>query len=365
MGAGAGLIAPVSRRTALPAALLLLVLFAGSGNAGTASACLDTARLVPASARARALAAAALREQQAFGGQAMDAEGRLVQAGNYEAEDVRESPLGKAPWQRVLAYWRAVEGPGAGRLPDAVAFGALRPARRGLLEQALNQASSDYLQGLGTGPGQGLDSSERRAMQVALRRVAVIDTPWSAAFISWLARQAGLEEGEFVFSDAHADYAGAAFRAGADEAAGRPDGFAFRACDPMQTPPRIGDLLCQTRESAADITGFGPLGRALAARPTGGRAFPMHCDAVVAVDAAGFDAVGGNLLQSVTARRFDFAAGTALLDSSYLEGACAPGAAGCIDRHMSRQPWVLLMQWREGAPDQPRALSEPAPAPAP
>jgi len=70
---------------------------------------------------------------------------------------------------------------------------------------------------------------------------------------------------------------------------------------------------------------------------------------VVAVDATGFDTVGGNVLQSVTRRRLDFAPGTRRLDPSYLPDGCVPGTAGvpgCIDRHMSRQPWSLLLQWR-------------------
>ena len=84
----------------------------------------------------------------------------------------------------------------------------------------------------------------------------------------------------------------------------------------------------------------------LATRPTGGDALPMHCDVVVAVDATGFETIGGNVVQSVTRRRLDFAPGTRWLDPSYLPEGCTPGAAGCIDRHMSRQPWSLLLQWR-------------------
>jgi hypothetical protein len=66
----------------------------------------------------------------------------------------------------------------------------------------------------------------------------------------------------------------------------------------------------------------------------------------VAVDATGFDTVGGNVVQSVTLRRLAFAPGTKLLDPSYLPEGCTVGAAGCVDRHMSRQPWSLLLQWR-------------------
>jgi hypothetical protein len=72
----------------------------------------------------------------------------------------------------------------------------------------------------------------------------------------------------------------------------------------------------------------------------------MHCDVVVAVDAKGFDAVGGNVLQSVTMRRLAFAPRTRLLDPSYLPQGCQTGPSGCVDRHMSRAPWSLLLQWR-------------------
>ena len=321
-----------------------LLLFS-SAVASPASACLDTATQAASPARALALGAAARTEHHAFGSQTLDDEGRLISSGNSEGEDVHSRGGSPAPWQRVLGYWQAVD-PQDGRLPSLVRFGALRPADRQLLRQALNQATAAHLQGLGVGPDQGLESSELRAVETALDRVAVIDTPWSAAFISWLARQAGLGAGEFVFSEAHVDYAGAAWQAGADEAAGRPTRYAMRACDITRTPPRVGDLVCQTRGAEAGLDSFEKIGEVLATRPTGGGALPMHCDAVVSVDATGFEAIGGNVLQSVTRRRFDFAPGTTLLDPSYLASGCTVGAPGCIDRHMSREPWSLLLQWR-------------------
>jgi len=307
-----------------------------------APVCLDTATQVPPPARALAMASFAMQEHEAFGGQAMDAEGRMTEAGDSEAEDTRRTVPGLAPWQRVLGYWKAVDP----RLPSQVRFGALRPADRHLLMQALNEATAGRLQGMGVGPDEGLDSSELRAVQAALARTAVIDTPWSAAFISWLARQAGLAEEEFVFSEAHADYAGAAWQAGVDEGFGRGTRYALRACDLRRTPPRVGDLVCQARGTGAELDTFDKIGEVLAARTTGGEPLPMHCDVVVAVDATGFDTVGGNVLQSVTRRRLDFAPGTRWLDPSYLPEGCSPGMPGCIDRHMSRQPWSLLLQWR-------------------
>ena len=298
----------LSKILAVGAFLFLLV---AAGNASAAPGCLDTATQVLSSSRALAMAAFAQREQQAFGGQAMDAEGRLTNAGDSEAEDIRRSPQNLAPWQRVLGYW---------------------------------QATGVRLRGVDADAAP--DSSEPQSIDTALSRVAVIDTPWSAAFISWLALQAGLGPDEFVFSEAHVDYAGAAWKAGLDEAAGRTTRYAMRACDLTRTPPRVGDLVCQARGAGAEINTFDRIGEVLAQRPTGGEALPMHCDVVVGVDATGFDTVGGNLIQSVTLRRLAFAPGTKLLDPSYLPEGCAAGAVGCIDRHMSRQPWSLLLQWR-------------------
>lgn len=294
--------------------------------------------------RALKLAALAQGEHAAWGGATLDAQGRLLDAGSYEAEDTPRSLRVAPPWQRVMGYWEAVDPDG--RIPSQVRFGALRPADRRLLQQALQQASASHLQGLGVGPDQGLSSSELRALQTAIDRVAVIDTPWSAAFISWLAREAGLQPEEFAFSEAHADYAGAAWAATQREQAGHPTPYALRACDLAHTAPRVGDLVCQARGAEAELDTFDKLGEALARREAGGGALPMHCDVVTQVDAQGFDAIGGNVLQSVTLRRLDFAPGTRRLDPSYLPAGCVASAPGCVDRHMSRQPWSLLLQWR-------------------
>jgi len=295
----------------IPAAGAWVFLLAAAGSASAAPACLGTAAQIPSPPHALAMAAFARQEHEAFGAQTMDAEGRLTSAGDWEAEDVRRSALDLAPWQRVLGYW---------------------------------QATGVRLRG--TDPGRVAAPSEPPSIDIALNRVAVIDAPWSAAFISWLARQAGLGPDEFVFSEAHADYAGAAWKAGLDEAAGQTTRYAMRACDLTRTPPRVGDLACQARDAGAGLDTFDKIGEVLARRPTGGEPLPMHCDVVVAVDATGFDTVGGNVVQSVTLRRLAFAPGTKLLDPSYLPEGCTAGAAGCIDRHMSRQPWSLLLQWR-------------------
>jgi len=296
---------------------------------------------------ARALSFAAMAQQQfvAFGSQTMDAQGRLTQAGSAEGEDFRTAADGIAPWERVMRYWGAVDPDG--RLPDAVRFGALRPASRQMIEGALGMVSTERLQGLGVGLGEGLRGADLQAVNTAIDRAAVIDTPWSAAFISWLARQAGLGAEEFTFSEAHADYAATAWAASRAEAGGIPTTSALRACDLTRTTPRVGDLICQARGDSTELDNFNAIGQALMSRRSGGSAVPMHCDVVVQVEVQQFDAVGGNVLQSVTRRSFEFAPGSLVLDPSYYRGCDGQAPAGsCIDRHMSLQPWSLLLQWR-------------------
>ncbi|VWX59305.1 conserved hypothetical protein [Burkholderiales bacterium 8X] len=314
-----------------------------TGALGAAADFCRAASTSPPPPRAAVFAEAARGEHAAFGGQFLDAEGRLTVIGVSEAEDPRRGPMGTAPWQRVMKYWKAVDP--RGRLPSLVRFGALRPADRGLLLQSLQEASASRLQGLGVGPEQGLSSQDYLAIEAALHRVGVIDTPWSAAFVSWLAKEAGLGDSEFTVSEAHADYAGAAWQASVQEAGGQATPYALRACDLARNTPRVGDLVCHARAAAAGLDDFEKLGAVLAERRAGGQALAMHCDVVVQTDAGGIEAIGGNVAQAVTRRRLQFAPGTRLLDPSYRSSGCLD-AAGCVDRGVSRQPWSLLLQWR-------------------
>lgn len=317
----------------------------GAGAAPSTASCLQTAASPPRH-RALRMAAFAQQEHLLWGSPLIDAEGRLTQSGAYEAEDEpRNGQHALAPWQRVLGYWRGVD-PQSARLPYVVRYGAWRPANRGQLQAELARAASAHTQvpGFAGDEDAALSPLAEAALRIAIDRVAVVDTPWSAAFISWLARQAGLVEGEFTFSEAHADYARAGYATRAREAAGVPgDRNVLRACALAHTPPRVGDLVCHARGRAADVDSFDALGTELTERSA---SVPMHCDVVAAVDDAGFDAIGGNVLQAVTQRRLAFAPGARLLDASYQPTACQNGGAVCIDRHFSQQPWALLLQWR-------------------
>ena len=175
---------------------------------------------------------------------------------------------------------------------------------------------------------------------------------WSAAFISYLMKTAGIAESEFAFSDSHSDYVQAALDTSAAEASGQPATHAFRACDVATTRPRAGDLLCATRASTAVTTNFADLAGAMAMRREAGRAFPMHCDLVVQADEGGdgkIETIGGNVVNSVTLTRMALDA-RKVLGRAYYTAAEAIEACGATGEpcrgHLGQRPWVVLLQFR-------------------
>ncbi|MBP0635254.1 DUF2272 domain-containing protein [Cupriavidus sp. AcVe19-6a] len=135
---------------------------------------------------------------------------------------------------------------------------------------------------------------------------------WSAVFISWVLRKAGLDEQQFLTGQSHSMYVVDA----RDGVLAHP---AFRI-EPVPALPRPGDIVCSGRgrdrylDNVAEI-GFGTT--------------PMHCDIVVAVDpvARVVRAIGGNVQQSVSMEEIE------LGDSGRIDGV--------TNSHM---PWVLVMR---------------------
>jgi hypothetical protein len=116
---------------------------------------------------------------------------------------------------------------------------------------------------------------------------------WSAAFISFVLRGAGVDAREFPPSAAHAFYLDALIA----DAARFPATAPFLPHDVAARAPSVGDLVCADR-SAAPIASW----RDRAA--DGGRFRPMHCDIVLRVASGRIEAVGGNVRDAVTLSRF-------------------------------------------------------------
>lgn len=285
-------------------------------------------------AKVVALIQLAGREQTEFGGQSIDEDGRLVHEGLAEAE-FGTSALDQTPaWERVDGFWASVPG------SDADARTIRIDAKRYV---TLNKALKD--------------NPEDGAARTSLLRAAAVDNPWSAAFISALEKGAGLNAVQFAFSAAHADYVTQAAATSDAEARGGAETFsAYRACPLTKAAPEPGDLLCATRSGRSKLDNYPALTEALSERTRFHAALAMHCELVVSVrPKAGYlEAIGGNVVQSVTRRRLALADdGSGLLNSRYVSAArrsrrcngasphSAPSGVGFSLPHLPAEAGVL------------------------
>lgn len=160
-----------------------------------------------------------------------------------------------------------------------------RAARLGLMEDAPAVAAT--IAGYWSAVPGAQDVLRRQAIAEFAIPGAGWATPWSAAFVSWLACEAGAPD--FRRSALHHDYVAQAVEA----RSGGPGPFI--AHDLHEVVPAPGDLLCTARASArfSSITDVGS-----GSSPS--RA--MHCDLVVATDPDSnrLYAIGGNVANAVS-----------------------------------------------------------------
>jgi hypothetical protein len=244
------------------------------------------------------VAAIACAEHELWYAPFIDEHGRLAHIRVSEAEGLRLRDGSTPAWRRVAEYWRASGlrwpppgfPPGADCLPGATDAGA------------------------------------------ALCRVFLVDTPWSAVFVSWVMGRAGVDG--FARSARHVDYVRDAFR--------QPDRGPYRLADPDLDTPAVGDLMCFARGSS-QVLGAAGFRRWL--QSSGAGALAMHCDIVVAATDDRARLVGGNVLQGVTMRVLPLnRAGRFWSLPRRMRGQpeCHPSNATACNLH--RQDWVALLK---------------------
>jgi hypothetical protein len=217
------------------------------------------------------LARAALAEWEAWGG--------IVVVG---WPDVRPPDTAATPerFARLMAYWTAVPG-GAG-----VAH------RLSGLRSAILAAAAGHL----AAEAQDRDGEGIASMAVAApgpEDMSLYALPaWSAAFVSAIARRAGISKDDLPSAERHVSYIDALLA----RAIAAPDGARFLPYAPEDRAPRAGDLLCADRSVA-------PLSHWSMRLAEAGRPRPMHCDIVVRTDPGTIEAVGGNVQDLVVSRR--------------------------------------------------------------
>ena len=202
----------------------------------------------PPAARERMLRIA-IAEWRDWGGRVLEADSP-GSAGPEGAEARLEN------FPRVLAYWRALDG-------DEGAVARKRPLYRAALS--------------GAAAGEGLWR----------------EPYWSAAFVSYVLRAAGVDRAEFPPAAAHATYVDAMIATALRFPASAP----FLPHAPAERTPAPGDLICADRGTAVG-------GHWRDRLAEGGRFRPMHCDIVVATQPGAVEAIGGNVRDAVTLTRY-------------------------------------------------------------
>jgi hypothetical protein len=278
-------------------ALAMLVLLGGGAQARAEGICPDISG--PDASYAARIARIACAENRLWYRPFITDDGRLASIRVSEAESVALADGVTPAWQRVVDYWRD-----SGLLPAAA-------GRPGAAECALATPT--------------LPTS-------AACRTFVLDTPWSAAFVSWVLVSAGVPG--FRPSPSHYDFLRDAWQ--------QPDS-PYRLVDPRAEAPTPGDLLCFARGNAV----LGPMGflQYLQGHPDG--ALAMHCDIVVdnATAAGRLYTVSGNVLQGVSLRMLDVNRQGLLWDLPQRGPADAPCQPETpIACSFNRQDWVALLR---------------------
>lgn len=317
----------------------------------------------PASDLGRRIAQSAIDEFNRFDGHRIDSNGRLFRFGLTEAEhsqdDGGERPasLGSLGWWRIMAYWRALYGDDFG---DKLEVRGYEDASTSADEKKIAALLSVDVGQLLHAADAVADPALREVLRESAMRGAIIDTPWSAAFISYVVRQAGVSASEFQFSNAHRAYIYDAFATNAAELShGADQKKIYRACPFTATKPRAGDIVCQQREpalaEASELAVRERVRMEAGGSPDTWTVRRGHCEIVAYVDTRARKAysIGGNVLQSVTARKLNLGRGLTFAASQ--KGHCGatdrwtwpqaavekPGNCSLNDRK-----WFVLLQMR-------------------
>lgn len=245
------------------------------------------------------LARAALAEWEAWG--------RPTIIG-WQLDRPRDTAATPARFERLVAYWEAI--PGGGQV--ALRHWQLRMALRGELPDALAPAEDPV----------------RPVMTVATgwEDIELYANPaWSAAFISAIARQAGIPYSDLPSTSRHARYIDAALARWRTD----PEDAAFEPHAPEEFAPRPGDLVCADRSAE-------PLAHWTMRYASAGRPRPMHCDVVVRTSPGAVEMIGGNVQDLVTLRRLP-----------------ADDLGRVLPPPPDFPPFVLILAEREGRPVTP------------
>lgn len=323
----------------------------------------DATAAQPPSALGQRIAQIAINEFTEFGGHQIDADGRLFHFGLTEAEHQNDSGgdvanTGKLGWWRMMKYWRAMFGADPTDKLEVRGYGDASTATDETQSVPLLRTNAARLLHAAEGVS---DPADREILREAILRAAIIDTPWSAAFISYVIRQAGVQPGSFRFANAHRAFIYDAFHTSAAEVNDAAGAALYRACPLATTRPRPGDLICEQREPA--LTGLSGLTvrerirGELDGDPSAYSIRQTHCEVVAYADqgARKLYTIGGNVDQAITVRKLNLRRD--LKFSTTQKGHCGGAGHWTLPHPMAEPPrnakcslndkkWFVLLQLR-------------------
>jgi hypothetical protein len=282
----------------------------------TVQAVCDATAAKPSSELGQRIAQTAIDEFTSFGGHQIDSNGRLFRFGLTEAEHEhededgagRQARLDHLGWWHVMKYWRALYGDDAADKLEVRGYRDASTSTQDTQAAALLRTTAGQLLRAAEGVS---DPAAREILREAALRAAIIDTAWSAAFVSYVIRQSGVAANAFQFANAHRVFIYDAFATSAAELTNEAGDQLYRACPVTTTRPRAGDLICDQREPAlADASDEAVRERIrteLAGSTDARSVRRTHCDVVAYIDAPSrkMYVIGGNVSQAVTAKKLN------------------------------------------------------------
>ncbi len=307
---------------------------------GVQSTCNATAAK-PAGELGRRIAQTTTDEFNHFGGHQIDANGRLFHFGLTEAEHeeddggTAQAKLGKLGWWQVMKYWRALYGDDAPTKLEVRGYSDGSVSKEDGQDAALMRTSAAELL---RAADSVTDPAAREVLRETALRAAAVDTSWSAAFVSYVVKQAGVQPNAFHFANAHRAFIYDAFATSVGEQKHETSEQIYRACPLTGTKPRLGDIVCAHRETALSGLREAEVRERIRTEldgPANARSVRRaHCEVVVHVDtgARKVYTVGGNVNQAVAARKLNLH-GRDLKFSAHQGGPCGGRGAWTL-----RQP---------------------------
>jgi len=333
----------------------------------TVQAACDATAAKPPSELGQRIAQTAIDEFTSFGGHEIDSNGRLFHFGLTEAEHEEDdvghpqANLGHLGWWRVMKYWRALYSDDTADKLEVRGYRDASTLTEETQAAALLRTTAARLLGLAEDVS---DPAAREILREAAFRAAIIDTSWSAAFVSYVIRRSGVAANAFRFANAHRVFIYDAFATSAAELTNEAGDRLYRAC-PLTTRPRAGDLICNQREPAlADASDEAVRERIRAELDGSADARAVrrtHCEVVAYIDAPArkMYTIGGNVNQAVTARKLNLRRDSKF--SAAQKGSCGgpghwtlpqpsahpPHAQSLADKcSLNHKKWFVLLQLR-------------------